>query len=191
MRSVRHAIDSAPEGGSVLLVGSGRGDLLVRLAERVGARGRVMGVDIDPVKVESARALVNRPELGHVHSAAADGWYGWRENAPHDLLISTVAVPSLPPSWVTQSRPGSLICAPVQWDGEAGPAFFATFKVESRHEVSLLAAVPGRYDGLRRNWARSAEGPDGVPTAHRTGDSDDHPADIELREALMALGPRH
>ncbi|MFH8985679.1 methyltransferase domain-containing protein [Streptomyces varsoviensis] len=194
MRSVRDAIDSAPDGGSVLLVGSGNGELLLRLAERVGAEGRVMGVDVDPVKVESARELVARSRLGHVHSAAADGWYGWRENAPHDLVLSTVAVPSLPPSWVTQSRPGALICAPVQWGGEAGPAFFATFRVESRHEVSLVAAVPERYNGLCRNWARmaarTANDLDGAEAACSDPDSADHPADIELREALMALGRR-
>ncbi|MEV0264706.1 hypothetical protein AB0I49_25655 [Streptomyces sp. NPDC050617] len=185
----------------MLLVGSGSGGLLVRSAERVGPRGRVMGVDVDPVKVESARTLVGGPGLSHVHSAAADGWYGWRENAPHDLVISTVSVRSLPPSWVTQSRPGSLICAPVQLicapvqgDGETERVFFATFRVESRHEVSLLAAVPGRYGQLRRNWARTGEG-DGAPATHDARHSADRPvvhsADIELREALLALGQRN
>ncbi|MFE7114405.1 methyltransferase domain-containing protein [Streptomyces sp. NPDC057654] len=176
----------------MLLVGSGSGELLVRLAERVGVRGRVMGVDVDPVKAERARALVGGMGLSDVHSAAADGWYGWRENAPHDLLISTVSVHSLPPSWVTQSRPGSLICAPIRSGGEAGPVFFATFRVESRHEVSLLSAIPGRYGELRRNWAAGVEdgnGDDATAACNARG-SAEHPADIELHGALLALGPR-
>jgi ubiquinone/menaquinone biosynthesis C-methylase UbiE len=45
-------------GMHVLDVGSGAGDVAILLADLVGARGRVVGVDVDPAVLDTARARV-------------------------------------------------------------------------------------------------------------------------------------
>ena len=54
------------EGWSCLDVGCGGGDVSLELASRVGARGRVLGVDIDRTKLELARSEAAQQAVGNV-----------------------------------------------------------------------------------------------------------------------------
>lgn len=53
-------------GMKVLDVGSGAGDVALLLANRVGPRGAVVGVDIDPTVIDTARARVKAAGLTNV-----------------------------------------------------------------------------------------------------------------------------
>jgi ubiquinone/menaquinone biosynthesis C-methylase UbiE len=54
------------EGWSCLDVGCGGGDVTLELARRVGARGCVLGVDIDRTKLELARSEAAQQSVGNV-----------------------------------------------------------------------------------------------------------------------------
>ena len=67
-RMRRRAIErlSLREGQVVLDVACGTGPMLPELARRVGARGRVIGIEQSPEMITIARARVRREELGAV-----------------------------------------------------------------------------------------------------------------------------
>jgi 2-polyprenyl-3-methyl-5-hydroxy-6-metoxy-1,4-benzoquinol methylase len=60
------------EGATCLDAGCGGGDVSVELARLVGARGRVVGVDLDAVKLEAARAEAAAAGLGNVEFRQGD-----------------------------------------------------------------------------------------------------------------------
>lgn len=59
-------------GQRCLDVGCGGGDVTVDLAAAVGITGSVVGVDIDPVKIELARADAEQAEMANVEFRVAD-----------------------------------------------------------------------------------------------------------------------
>ncbi|WP_165423633.1 class I SAM-dependent methyltransferase [Ktedonosporobacter rubrisoli] len=59
-------------GMLVLDVGSGAGDVAMLLAERVGPRGSVLGIDIDPTVIETARARVEAAGYTNVSFLVGD-----------------------------------------------------------------------------------------------------------------------
>jgi SAM-dependent methyltransferase len=65
LQEVAEMVEGAPLAGArVLDIGSGAGGIDVLLAERHGAR-EVVGIDVEPLLVEEARALVARKGLEH------------------------------------------------------------------------------------------------------------------------------
>ena len=62
----------AAEGQSAIDVGCGPRGILELLAERVGPRGRVVGLEVDPVHVAMARELVAEQGLTNVEVIQAD-----------------------------------------------------------------------------------------------------------------------
>ena len=59
-------------GMHVLDVGSGAGDVALLVADLVGARGRVVGVDVDPAVLDTARARVQAAGWGNVTFEVGD-----------------------------------------------------------------------------------------------------------------------
>src|SRR5262245_45481192 len=59
-------------GMKVLDIGSGAGDVALLLAELVGPRGRVVGVEMNPAIVETARARVEAAGWGNVTFVVGD-----------------------------------------------------------------------------------------------------------------------
>ena len=66
----------AAEGQSVIDVGCGPRGILELLAERVGPRGRVVGLEVDPVHVAMAQELVAEQGLTNVEVIQADAHTG-------------------------------------------------------------------------------------------------------------------
>jgi ubiquinone/menaquinone biosynthesis C-methylase UbiE len=76
----------------VIDVGCGPGGILELLAERVGPRGRVVGLEVDPVHVAMARELVAEQGLTNVEVIQAD--------ARHTGLLSPRSMlPTSGPCW--------------------------------------------------------------------------------------------
>lgn len=72
-------------GQAGLDFGCGGGDVTFEIARRVGPAGRVVGIDIDAVKLELARREATQLGLGNVefrHGSA----YEWAEAEPYDLV---------------------------------------------------------------------------------------------------------
>jgi protein-L-isoaspartate(D-aspartate) O-methyltransferase len=100
----------ASAGMRVLEVGTGTGWNAGLLAHRLGS-GNVVSVEIDPAVVEHARGALERAGLSP-EVVQADGGDGWPQSAPHDRVIATAGVRTIPPRWLEQTRPGGIILAP-------------------------------------------------------------------------------
>lgn len=94
-------------GQRVLEIGTGTGYLTALLSHRLGDSA-LTTIDIDPVAVERAQTALH--EVGyHPRIVCGDGLDGAIDGAPYDRIVSTCAVPYLPPAWIDQARDGAVI----------------------------------------------------------------------------------
>ncbi|MFJ8584019.1 methyltransferase domain-containing protein [Streptomyces sp. NPDC093595] len=110
MASMLEALD-VRDGDRVLEIGAGTGYNAALLAHRLGDE-RVTTVDLDEDITEAARAHLaaagRRPTV-----VTNDGARGCPRRTPFDRIIATCAVPSVPPAWLEQCRPGARILTPL------------------------------------------------------------------------------
>jgi protein-L-isoaspartate(D-aspartate) O-methyltransferase len=103
------ALGVAP-GARVLEIGTGSGYQAAVLAD--------MGLEVYTIEIipELASAAARRLEdLGYtdIHTATADGYFGWEEHAPFDAVIVTAAPDHIPQPLVTQLAPEGRMVIPV------------------------------------------------------------------------------
>ncbi|MGH3849622.1 MAG: methyltransferase domain-containing protein, partial [Pseudonocardiaceae bacterium] len=97
------------DGHNVLEIGAGTGYNAALLSHRLGDQ-HVFAMDIEPTLVQLARERLAR--IGyHPILVAADGVNGLAEHAPYDRIVATCSVPTVPWSWVVQTREQGLILA--------------------------------------------------------------------------------
>jgi protein-L-isoaspartate(D-aspartate) O-methyltransferase len=112
-------------------VGSGYGTALAR--EVVGARGRVVAIDIDAKTLAFARENLYRAGYADVVLIHGDGGLGNPQHAPFDRICVTAACPHVPAPLFEQLAARGRLIAPV---------------IEgSRQRLTLLEKTP---DGIRR-----------------------------------------
>ena len=104
-----HALDAEP-GMGALEIGTGTGWNAGLLAHRLGSEN-VVSIEVDPAVTERARAALAGSGL-HPEVVCADGTAGYAPSAPYDRIIATAGVRSVPPAWLTQTRPGGVIVSP-------------------------------------------------------------------------------
>jgi len=100
-----------PEEEHVALeIGTGSGYQAAVLAEIVS---EVYTIEIIPELGE--RAEKDLDELGYenVHVKIADGFHGWEEHAPFDIIIVTAAAEQIPPPLIDQLKDGGKMVIPV------------------------------------------------------------------------------
>jgi len=115
-------------GMRVLEIGTGTGYTAALLAERLGA-GNVTTIEVDPQLAERARVALTTAGYGEVMVITGDGAQGYPEGAPFDRVLSTVAAPQVPYSWVAHTCPGGLVVTP--WNSAYKPAGLLSLTVES------------------------------------------------------------
>jgi len=86
-------LDAAGVGPGMLAVdvGCGAGHVSRALAERVGPDGHVVGLDFDPVKLETARRQARRAGLGNLEYRVLDVT-GWLEPESYDVVYGRFIV---------------------------------------------------------------------------------------------------
>ena len=100
----------APEADDVVLeVGAGAGYQAAILAELVK---RVYTVDIIEELARGAERRLKRLGYENVEVAVANGYYGWPEHAPYDLIMVTAASDLIPPPLLAQLKPGGRMVIP-------------------------------------------------------------------------------
>ena len=100
----------APEAGDVVLeVGAGAGYQAAILAELTK---RVYSVDIIEELARGAERRLKRLGYENVEIAVANGYYGWAQHAPYDLIIVTAAADLFPPPLLAQLKPGGRMVIP-------------------------------------------------------------------------------
>jgi len=86
----------AAEGQSAIDVGCGPRGILELLAERVGPRGRVVGLEVEPVHVAMARELVAEQGLTNVEVIQADARHTGLPPASFDVAHARTVLVNVP-----------------------------------------------------------------------------------------------
>ena len=94
----------------VLEIGTGSGYQAAILAKLVR---HVYSIEIIEALTDEATARLERLGYNNVTTKLGDGYYGWEEHAPFDVIVVTAASSHVPPSLVQQLRPGGRMIIPV------------------------------------------------------------------------------
>lgn len=101
---------SIKHGQKVLEVGVGGGYHTAILAEMTPD---VFSVEFDPKVARSAKRTLERLGYGRAKVNVADGYYGWRPDAPYDAILVRMAIPDVTSALIEQLKPGGRLVAPV------------------------------------------------------------------------------
>jgi len=104
------------EGQKVLDVGSGSGWTTALLAEMVGEKGKVYGIEIIPELYEFGKANVTK--LGYIRKGiiemiCGNGYSGLKEFAPFDRILCSASVEEIPSAFKDQLKVGGKMVLPI------------------------------------------------------------------------------
>lgn len=94
----------------VLEIGTGSGYQAAVLANLVG---HVYSIEIIDALASEAEARLARLGYGNVTTKLGDGYYGWGEHSPFDIIVVTAASSHVPPPLIRQLRRGGRMVIPV------------------------------------------------------------------------------
>ena len=100
----------------VLEVGTGSGYQAAVAAE---LSDHVYSIEIVPALAQRAAAALKATGYERVNVRTGDGYHGWPEHAPFDVIIVTAAADTIPPPLIAQLKEGGRMLIPV------GPQFGA------------------------------------------------------------------
>ena len=98
------------KGDKVLEIGTGSGYQAAVLSLIVK---KVYTIEIFEKLGTSAKKRLKDLGYNNVEVKIADGYYGWKENAPFDCIIVTCAAGYVPPPLLEQLKEGGRMCIPV------------------------------------------------------------------------------
>jgi protein-L-isoaspartate(D-aspartate) O-methyltransferase len=130
-------------GAKVLEVGVGGGYHTAVLAEMTSA---VFSVEYHAEVAKAARGTLERLGYGRVRVNVADGYYGWRPDAPYDAILVRMAIPDVTPEILSQLKPGGRLVAPVGPSG--GPQVLLLLHKEKDGRVAETPVMPVIFRSL-------------------------------------------
>lgn len=129
----------------VLEIGTGSGYQAAVLAEIVQ---HVYSIEIEPTLAQRAAEVLQRLGYDNVTVRTGDGYAGWEEHAPFDIIVVTAAPEHIPQPLIDQLKPGGRMIAPV------GPVFsmqaLLVFEKDAEGRMSSKNVTPVRFVPLRR-----------------------------------------
>ncbi len=129
----------------VLEVGTGSGYQAAVLAELVD---HVYTIEIEPELARSATHVLRELGYDNVTVRTGDGYAGWPEEAPFDIIVVTAAPDHVPQALIDQLKRDGLMIVPV------GPVFavqqLRLIEKDERGEVRTRNIAPVRFVPLRR-----------------------------------------
>lgn len=133
------------DGDRVLEVGTGTGYNTALLCHRLGDHN-VASIDVNPDLVATAR--IHLAELGwYPKLVSGDGAQGIPELAPFDRIIATCAVPTVPPSWISQLHQRGIIVSDLR--GELASNLIVLHKADEDTVQGRFLPIPGHFMWLR------------------------------------------
>jgi protein-L-isoaspartate(D-aspartate) O-methyltransferase len=112
-----------------LEIGTGSGYQAAVLAEIVD---HVYTVEIIPELAQKAETTLK--ELGYTNVAVknADGYFGWEEHSPYDVIMITAAVDHIPPPLIQQLKDGGQLILPL-----GNPLYYQTLTLVRKREDEI------------------------------------------------------
>ncbi len=104
---------SLEEGNKVLEVGAGSGYHAAVVAEIVGERGKVIGIERIPELAKFARENIKKLGYENVEIIVGDGSRGYEKEAPYDRIYVTASAPDIPPPLIEQLKKGGKMVIPI------------------------------------------------------------------------------
>lgn len=130
----------------VLEIGTGSGYQAAVLSELVK---QVYTIEIVKPLYDRVNATFKASGYVNIKTKFADGYYGWKENAPYDAIIVTCAASFIPPALIKQLKVGGVMCIPV------GPPFkvqnLLLVKKQNEKEVKVEVVTQVIFVPLVRN----------------------------------------
>jgi protein-L-isoaspartate(D-aspartate) O-methyltransferase len=93
-----------------LEIGTGSGYQAAVLAELVE---HVYTIELEPTLAARAEQVLKESGYSNITARAGDGYAGWSEHAPFDIIIVTAAPDHIPPALLEQLKPGGRMVVPV------------------------------------------------------------------------------
>ena len=174
---------SLPPRAACVDLGCGAMGILGPLSHKVGMEGRVLGIDVDPVQLEAARAYVNELGASNVEIIEGDAYQTDLPDESFDLVHTRfVFAPvgrddELLDEMVRLTRPGGVIA--IQEPDSSSWNCFPSHPAWDRLKEAILAAFRGGggdFNAGRRTYQMLCSM--GIN-------------EVQIRAAIMALPPRH
>ncbi|HEY8540098.1 MAG TPA: protein-L-isoaspartate(D-aspartate) O-methyltransferase [Steroidobacteraceae bacterium] len=129
-----------------LEIGTGSGYQAAVLAELVD---HVYTIELEPTLAERARRVLTELGYENVTARAGDGYAGWPEHAPFDIIIVTAAPDHVPQPLIEQLKPGGRMVVPV---GPVGASQrLRLIEKDSSGKIKTRDLSPVRFVPLRRD----------------------------------------
>jgi protein-L-isoaspartate(D-aspartate) O-methyltransferase len=129
----------------VLEIGTGSGYQAAVLAEIVA---HVYTIELEPTLAERAAEVLSRLGYENVTVRTGDGYVGWEEHAPFDIIVVTAAPDHVPQPLLDQLKPGGRMVAPV--GPVASTQELRVFEKDATGKILSRNVAPVRFVPLRR-----------------------------------------
>lgn len=133
------------ESDRVLEIGTGSGYQAAVLAEIVQ---HVYTIEIEPTLAQQAASVLQKSGYRNVTVRTGDGYAGWAEHAPFDIVIVTAAPDHIPQPLLDQLKPGGRMIAPI--GPVHGTQELRVFEKDSTGIITSRSITPVRFVPLRR-----------------------------------------
>ncbi len=131
-------------GDRVFETGTGAGYHAAVLSE-LGAR--VHSVEIVAELAERAANTLHRLGYDDIEIRIADGYDGWPEAGPYDVMLIKESVIEVPPALIAQLKPGGRMVAPI---GPAdGPQFLTVLTKDEAGRITRRKIIPVRFSAFQ------------------------------------------
>jgi len=128
-------------GDNVLDIGSGTGWTTCLLAEIVGKKGKVTGIDLENKLIEFAKKNIIKTDLKNIELVCGDGKKGYPLNVPYDCVLINAACDGVPELVADQVKLGGRIVAPINSDGHQEMTLFQKIDDGELNQTNLGSYV--------------------------------------------------
>lgn len=128
-----------------LEIGTGSGYQAAILAETTGS---VYSIEIIPELAEEASATLKKLEYKNVTVRSGDGYNGWPEHAPFDIILVTAAAEKIPQPLIDQLADGGRLVIPV---GRSGGTQELQLVTKRKDKVEIERLIYVRFVPFKRS----------------------------------------